>query len=534
MSLSQFLSAYLNLNLLLVLGFLFLKMQTWIQKKWKLSISSAWQLRSHYQVLLLLLIFVCLQPFFPRSSFFEPPVKQWASSQMNTATTRQFSQGSIALSNAGSVKAETVTNFGAVVMSGIFLFALFWMTRDFWRLHQIQKNSYRVRHYRSLNVSVHDSIQVPFSYWLPGKMHVVLPTQMLARPQDFRMAVLHEIQHHRQGDTRWVYVLWTMRLLCLFNPVIYFWNRWLCEIQEFACDETLVDHKKVPSQAYARCLVEVAQTAALQKFHPACASGMAFLQEKHILQRRIEKMFSKTKNQPGRSIGVVSRWVSVTALVSMMVATSYAANGWILDRRVTMAQAKTMVAKAQADSSFPIVLNGQVLEELNAYLGTPEGRDFMKESLQRMQTHQAVVQEALKKYGVPTEIAAVPIVESGYQNLAQKPGARNKSAGIWQFIPATARNFGLRVDGKVDERMNVVMATDAALRYLQSNHLRFKDWQLAMLAYNMGEVNVQNAIDKVGSSDAWALIGAGYEGDSHYLAKIMAVILILKNPESLQ
>ena len=245
-------------------------------------------------------------------------------------------------------------------------------------------------------------------------------------------------------------------------------------------------------------------------------------------------MFSKTIDQPGRSIGGFSRWASAMALISMMVTTAYASNGWILDRRVTMAQAKTMITKAQADSSFPIVLNGQVLEELNAYLGTPEGRDFMKESLQRMQTHQTVVQDGLKKYGVPAEIAAVPIVESGYQNLAHKPGTRNKSAGIWQFIPATARNYGLRVDGKVDERLNVAMETDAALRYLQSNHLRFKDWQLAMLAYNMGEVNVQNAIDKVGTSDAWAVIGAGFEGDSHYLAKVMAVILILKNPESLQ
>ena len=129
---------------------------------------------------------------------------------------------------------------------------------------------------------------------------------------------------------------------------------------------------------------------------------------------------------------------------------------------------------------------------------------------------------------------AVPIIESGYQNLTEKDNQSMKAAGIWQFIPETARNYGLRVDRKTDERLDVNLLTDAAMRYLQSNHLRFKDWQLSALAYNMGEDAVQKGMDALGSRDAWTLIRNGYEGDKDYLPKLMAAILIMRNPDSVQ
>jgi len=72
------------------------------------------------------------------------------------------------------------------------------------------------------------------------------------------------------------------------------------------------------------------------------------------------------------------------------------------------------------------------------------------------------------------------------------------------------------------------------MRYWRANYLRFRDWQLAGLAYNMGENGVQKAINETGSRNAWDLIRAGHEGDRNYLARLMAAILILKNPESLR
>lgn len=127
---------------------------------------------------------------------------------------------------------------------------------------------------------------------------------------------------------------------------------------------------------------------------------------------------------------------------------------------------------------------------------------------------------------------AVPLVESGYRNLKQAPRGP-WGAGLWQFIPQTARNYGLRVDEKVDERLDEGKLTDAAFRYLNSNHQRFQSWELALLAYNVGENRVQQGIDGTGSRDAWTLIARGYEGDTRYLAKVMAALLILGRPEAL-
>lgn len=242
-------------------------------------------------------------------------------------------------------------------------------------------------------------------------------------------------------------------------------------------------------------------------------------------------MLSKSSTRIGRSISI-----SVGLLLaSIMGATAVASKGLVQDRRVSMSQAKAMAFRAQSEAGFPVVLNDLVLTQLNRYIGTPEGRDFMRDSLSRMENYRAAIAEHLKKYGIPIEIMAVPIIESGYQNLTEgQSNTSMKAAGLWQFIPSTAINYGLRVDSQKDERLDVGPNTDAAMRYLQSNNLRFKDWHLSVLAYNMGEDTVQKGMSALGSRDAWALIRNGYEGDKNYLPKLMAAILIMKNPDSLQ
>ena len=241
-------------------------------------------------------------------------------------------------------------------------------------------------------------------------------------------------------------------------------------------------------------------------------------------------MFTKTSTQKS--------WKAMTAigflLMTAMGATAFASKGLIQDRRVTLTQAQAMATKAESDSGFPIVVNELVLKQLNRYMGTPEGREFMRNSLERMQNYKTGIAEILKKYGVPEEILAVPLIESGYKNMTeQDSNTPAKAAGLWQFIPSTARVFEMTVDDQRDDRLDVPVETDAAARYLQSNRLRFNDWQLSVLAYNMGEKAVQQAIDATGSRDVWYLIRHGYEGDRDYLAKLMAAILIMKNPETL-
>lgn len=157
-----------------------------------------------------------------------------------------------------------------------------------------------------------------------------------------------------------------------------------------------------------------------------------------------------------------------------------------------------------------------------------------------MRNERAAVEPILKHHGLPEEILAIPIVESGYQALPQSANPTAHGAGMWQFIPATACNYGLRVPGQcdgpnaggqIDERLDTRLATDAAARYLKANRLRFQNWLLAILAYNMGENRVQKGIGATGSRSAWTLIRNGHEGDGAYLARVMAAILIAENPE---
>lgn len=198
-----------------------------------------------------------------------------------------------------------------------------------------------------------------------------------------------------------------------------------------------------------------------------------------------------------------------------------------------MEKAQEWATIANQNSELPIVVNDLVLKELNRYTGTPEGREFMRRSLQRMENYLNIVESKIKEYQVPSELMAIPIVESGYQNLEQKDH-QGWGAGLWMFIVSTAKTYGLRVDDNIDERLNVDLLTDAAMRYLKSNQLRFKDWTLSILAYNIGEQNVQNGINKAQSRDAWKIIRMGFENDRDYLPRVMAAIIIMKNPESLE
>jgi membrane-bound lytic murein transglycosylase D len=199
---------------------------------------------------------------------------------------------------------------------------------------------------------------------------------------------------------------------------------------------------------------------------------------------------------------------------------------------MSLEQAQTL-AKSVESENFPLPVNDAVLESINFYIGTEEGRTKMKDSLERMETYKPLLEKKLKEYALPDDLLAIPIVESGYKNLPDK-NTKGWGAGLWMFIRETARNYGLRVDKTVDERMNEELLTDAAMRYLNANMLRFKNWHLSLLAYNGGEGAVQRLINKTKSRNPWDLVKVGAESDKGYLSKVIAAAIIIKNPQLVQ
>lgn len=428
--------------------------------------------------------------------------------------------------SARSFPATDVWWLLAVFLGGSVIFGSARFVRDLVRLRSLLKNSVALRRIGPVTIAVSDQLDVPCSAWW-GRAWVLLPPDSLASRELLRTAVLHELQHHRQGDTRWAYAQAFAGAALGFSPLWKSWARASLEIQEISCDKNLVDHGKVERREYARRLIDVAETAVRGRGGLVCAPGMASNSDRHLISRRIEAMYNSRKVRPWGAIGVA---VLSTAVVS---ATAWASSGLVVDRRVSMSEARRMAEIAREGTTFPVPLNPEVVRQLNRYLGTESGRRFTAAALERLPAHRAVLEKKMREYRVPLELLAVPFVESGF-TVAEPRDRAPWTAGMWQFIVSTARNFGLRVDERTDERLNVEKDTDAALRYLLSNYHRFRDWQLALLAYNMGETAVQRAIDKTGSRDAWTLIRAGHEGDRDYLARVMAGVIVLKNEPGLK
>ena len=127
----------------------------------------------------------------------------------------------------------------------------------------------------------------------------------------------------------------------------------------------------------------------------------------------------------------------------------------------------------------------------------------------------------LSQAGVPTEFAAIVVVESGGDSAALSPkGAR----GLWQLMPDTARRYGLKVDAEKDERLDVEKSTRAAAAYLRDLHAEFHDWQLALAAYNSGEQTVQQALVRTGGTGFSVAAPALPAETQGYVPAVLAVL----------
>lgn len=120
----------------------------------------------------------------------------------------------------------------------------------------------------------------------------------------------------------------------------------------------------------------------------------------------------------------------------------------------------------------------------------------------RSQKHFRMIDSIFTLYGIPVEMKYLAVVESEMKSTAlSRVGAR----GMWQFMPVTAKEMGLKITSKYDERTHVKKSTVAAAKYLKYLFSEFNDWLLVLAAYNGGPGTVYKAIKKSGSRNFWAL-----------------------------
>jgi membrane-bound lytic murein transglycosylase D len=170
--------------------------------------------------------------------------------------------------------------------------------------------------------------------------------------------------------------------------------------------------------------------------------------------------------------------------------------------------------------------NDLVRDWENWYSNRP---DYVARMIDRSSRFLFHIVEEVEKRKMPMEVALLPMIESAYNPVAY---SRSHASGIWQFIPSTGRDYGLRQNWWYDGRRDVIAATSAALDYLEKLYGMFGDWNLALASYNWGEGAVSRALERNRAKG----LPTDYESLSmpaetrNYLPKLIAVKNIISNP----
>ncbi len=191
----------------------------------------------------------------------------------------------------------------------------------------------------------------------------------------------------------------------------------------------------------------------------------------------------------------------------------------------TEQQAELEEAKSAVDFKFNS--NTLIQQYINYYQG--RGRATMETGMRRSGRYMTMARKIFREVGVPEDIAWLGQVESAWRPTAMSWAA---ASGLWQFVPGTGRQYGLRQTAWIDERNSFEKATRASAMYLKWLANRYHgNWELAIGAYNTGEGNIDRAISRAGAANFWQTYPFIAQETRNYVPNILATILIAKNPE---
>ncbi len=200
----------------------------------------------------------------------------------------------------------------------------------------------------------------------------------------------------------------------------------------------------------------------------------------------------------------------------------------LIAQRIKKISVSRTTLASPVNGSIPLVENQWVMREIKSFQ-TVERKAF-EESFRRSGLFMGMILGELRKERLPEQLAWIPLIESAFRPRAL---SRARALGMWQFIRSTGYRYGLKQDKYVDERMDPVKATRAAIQYMIELHDMFGDWTTAIAAYNCGEGQVQRVIraQKVGYFDSfWDLfVNLPYETARH-VPRFIATLLIVGDP----
>lgn len=170
---------------------------------------------------------------------------------------------------------------------------------------------------------------------------------------------------------------------------------------------------------------------------------------------------------------------------------------------------------------FEIRYDATVRQRIKEYV--TNGYRDTEAMLSRQSVYFPIFEHYLHIYGLPQELRYLPIVETG---LIADASSHAGAAGLWQFIPSSARLYGLKANWQVDERLDPYRSTEAAVQMLDRLYKHYKDWSLVLAAYNCGPVRVNTAIKQAGCRDFYAVADFLPRETREYVPRFIAAAYI--------
>ncbi len=201
---------------------------------------------------------------------------------------------------------------------------------------------------------------------------------------------------------------------------------------------------------------------------------------------------------------------------------------FMISKRILEIYASRNIVVNGNHNAIPLVMNSHIQAEINLFMRGE--RNFFRSSYKRSGRYRPQIVAALREAGLPEELSWLPLIESGYKVNAL---SRSRALGPWQFIPSTGYKFGLKRDKFIDERMDPVKSTRAAIAYLKELHGIFGDWSTVLAAYNCGEGRVLRVIRNQNLNyldNFWDLYERLPRETARYVPRFLATLHIVNNP----